>query len=76
MCMSPLIAILSAIFLSSAKQLFLCLFSSLSHLTPHIFFVRHRSGERFQEQCDPQIEGKAFSYGVVSQWMRVAVLGV
>lgn len=36
-----------------------------------MFFLRLRHGEMFQEQCDPQIEGKTFSYGVFSKWMRL-----
>lgn len=57
--------LLSLIFLPSTKQLFLCLLTSLSHLSlPHILLT-FRSGEMFQDRCDSQIESKSFNCGVL-----------
>lgn len=61
-CMSLWTAISGAICLASKKQLFLCLFTELSHLSPNFFSLRLRSGDMVHEQCDPQTEGKASNY--------------
>lgn len=44
--------------------------SSSSHLTilfPSCFSFRFRSGEMFQEHCDPKIEGTACNYGLLGR---------
>lgn len=58
-CTSPSTALLRIIF--QENNSFFVFFSSLSHPPPLLRFVRLRSGEMFQEQRNPKIEGKALN---------------